>query len=86
MENSIENILATILSSTSNESAKKTDENKLSISEINPSTEKSMKIQKKIDILNVFLPIVGERNKEHINFFIKALTIAKLISDMDDKE
>ena len=85
MKNSIEDIISTILSSTSAETMQHSEEN-TSISEINHSTIKSQKFQKKIDVLKSFLPIVGEQSKEHLNFFIKALTIAKLISDMDEKE
>jgi hypothetical protein len=82
MTNALEEILSSLL--TGNEA-----ENKDNIRNLMPQTgnasEKGLKIQRKIDILKSFEPIVSEKNKEFINLFIKALSIAKLIVDMDIK-
>ena len=83
MTNSLEEILSALISGTANENK---NNNRTTISEINSASEKGLRIQRKIDILKSFEPIVSDKNKEFINFFIKALSIAKLISDMDVKD
>ena len=84
MKNSIEEILSTLLLNASAE--KDEDDSKPENNEIQQLNEHSKKIQRKIDLLKSFEPAVSDKNKEYINFFIKALTIAKLISDMESKK
>ena len=83
MTNSLEEILSALISGTATENK---NNNQTTITEINSANEKGLRIQRKIDILKSFEPIVSDKNKEFINFFIKALSIAKLISDMDVKD
>ena len=86
--NSLDSVISTLLS---DKNTAKTLENLLTNKNENATpdkktsvqNEKSSHIQRKIEILKAIEPMIGEKNSEHIRFFIKVLSIAKLIIEMD---
>lgn len=86
MNNSLENILSTLLTNSEAEKTSSNPVSNISPTEIKTACENSLRIQSKIDVLRTFLPLVSQKNKEYIDFMIKALTVAKFICDMDTKE
>lgn len=88
MENSIDTVLNALLS---DKNASKALTEVLNLNkeitdkkfDMQITNEKSNRIQQKIDILKTVEPILSEKNREHIRFFIKVLTIAKIISEIE---
>ncbi len=88
MANSLEDILGTLLSQPKNQDILRqiipSDKSETeSQSENREPNEKVEKIQRKIELLKAVEPLLGEKNKEYINLFIKALTIAKVLSEIE---
>lgn len=88
MANSLEDILGTLLSQPKSQDILRQiippdKQESDSQSEKTEPDEKVAKIQRKIELLKAVEPLLGEKNKEYINLFIKALTIAKVLSEIE---
>ena len=85
MDNSLEKVLSSLLADSNSTKAllgllSSTKE----VTNDNVNTKsKSKVLQQKIDILKTIEPIIDEKNRDYIRFFIKALTVAKIISEIE---